>query len=126
MKNKLSIALLSRWVIAPLLLASLIAWIVSPAYSGNIPATDASRVTPKQTDKAASVKSPSNINDDIQDVKDRIKELEDRGRQDYALVLEGQRKTMDWWFSFLAVLTAIMAIFGGLIQIGRASCRERV
>jgi hypothetical protein len=29
--------------------------------------------------------------------------------------LEGQRKTIDWWFSFLAVLTAIMAIFGALI-----------
>src|ERR1039458_4238325 len=32
-----------------------------------------------------------------------------------SLVLEGERKNIDWWFSFLAIVTAIIAIFGALI-----------
>ena len=47
--------------------------------------------------------------------KERLRALEDRERLTYALVLEGQRKTMDWWLSFLAVFTAVLALGGALI-----------
>lgn len=115
MKRKLSIGLLSRWVIAPLLASSLIAWGVSPAYSGNNQNAEASRTTSKQALSGLPVKIASDSNVDIQEIKDRVKELEAKERQNYATVLDGQRKTMDWWFSFLAVLTALMAIFGVFI-----------
>lgn len=49
------------------------------------------------------------------DAKDRLRALEDRERQTYALVLEGQRKTMDWWLSFLAIFTAVLALGGAFI-----------
>lgn len=115
MKNKISISLLSRWVFAPLLVASLIAWGVSPAYPGNTSTMPASRVASTQTPGTVPEKADNNTLADVQEIKDRIKELEAKERQNSALALEGQRKTMDWWFSFLAVLTAVMAIFGGLI-----------
>ncbi|MEN6629395.1 MAG: hypothetical protein ABFC42_07100, partial [Sulfuricella sp.] len=47
--------------------------------------------------------------------KERLRTLEDRERLTYALVLEGQRKTMDWWLSFLAIFTAVLALGGALI-----------
>ncbi len=101
----------SRWFVAPLLLAALLAWGVSPAYPDNALSAQTNPVATKLV-----VAPVMAVNDaGVQEIKDRLKELESKERQDYALVLEGQRKTMDWWFSFLAVLTAIMAIFGALI-----------
>lgn len=47
--------------------------------------------------------------------KERLRTLEDRERLTYALILEGQRKTMDWWLSFLAIFTAVLALGGALI-----------
>ena len=107
MKNKLSIALLSRWVIAPLLLAGLIVFAAQPAYSANPETALAFK-------QAAPAKAANNANADVQELKGRIKELEEATRQNYALELDRGRKQVDWWLSFLAVLTAIMAIFGGL------------
>ncbi|MFZ3019198.1 MAG: hypothetical protein WA056_12175 [Gallionella sp.] len=115
MKNKLSFRLLSRWVFAPLLVGSLVAWGVSPVYPRNNLAAKENHSTPKLGIGTASADAVSGVNSDMQEIKDRIKELEAKEQQSYLLVLEGQRKTMDWWFSFLAVLTAIMAIFGALI-----------
>lgn len=57
----------------------------------------------------------SATSEELRDIKDQIKRLEDRERQNYLLVIEGQRKTMDWWFSFLTLVTAVLAIFGALI-----------
>ncbi|MDD5056704.1 MAG: hypothetical protein PHQ60_02450 [Sideroxydans sp.] len=115
MKNKFSFRPLSRWVIAPLLVGSLFAWSVSPAYSGNDSAGDASHPAPKQAAIAVPAKDASADNADIQEIKERIKELEAKERQNYAMELEGQRKKIDWWFSFLAILAAIVAISGGFI-----------
>lgn len=108
MKNKLSIAILSRWIIAPLLVGCLIAWSASPAHSGDTPTAREKPAAPKQASNTSPASNTADTNADVQELKARIKELE-------AMELEGQRKTIDWWFSFLAVLTAIMAIFGALI-----------
>ena len=112
MKNKLSLKLLTRWIAAPLLVASLVAWGVSPAYPKNKSAADVAHA--KTADAVSSVIEIGTLAE-VQEIKVRMQELESHERQNYALALEGQRKTMDWWFSFLAVLTAIMAILGGLI-----------
>ena len=110
MKNKLSIKLLTRWIAAPLLVGCLFAWVVSPAYPSDV----VSRVVQPQKPQVA-IKVASDNASDVQDIKDRIKELESKERQNFTLLLDDQRKKIDWWFSFLAVLTAVMAIAGGLI-----------
>ena len=38
--------------------------------------------------------------------------MEDKERQNYELELEGQRKSIDWLFSALALVTAIVALIG--------------
>jgi len=108
-KNLLACA---QWVVIPILVVGLIAWCLSPAYpqvnlaKPNVPLPVTKHTAPNATTSSSA---------DIQEIKDRLKEMESQERQNYVLVLEGQRKTMDWWFSFLAVLTAVLAIFGALI-----------
>ncbi|MEX8499056.1 TPR end-of-group domain-containing protein [Leptothrix ochracea] len=46
---------------------------------------------------------------------DQYKELSDRLRATEYAVLDGQRKIVDWWISALAILTGIIAFFGGFI-----------
>lgn len=62
---------------------------------------------PKQAEKSDK-EAPS-------DLADRIKTLEERERAGYMLALEGQRKIIDWWFAYLAAVTAILALSGVLI-----------
>jgi len=58
---------------------------------------------------------PKTSDGDTAELKERLHTLEDRERQTYAFILDGQRKTIDWWFSFLAVITAIVGVSGALI-----------
>ncbi len=58
---------------------------------------------------------PNSKAPDGADWGERIKTLEDRERAAYLAVLDGQRKSMDWWFSFLAVFTTLVGIGGALI-----------
>jgi len=53
--------------------------------------------------------------EDGKGLAERINKLEERERQLYALSLEASRKTIDWWFSFLAVLTALVGIAGAFL-----------
>ena len=108
MKNNFILDLLP-WVGLPLLLASLIAWGIAPAYPGDA----VLHAAPKPAAKAAAAKAANNV--DAQELKERLKELEDAARQIHALELDGQHKQVDWWLTFLGVLAAIMAILGGLI-----------
>ena len=108
MKSKPAIDLL-RWVGQPLLLASLIAWSIAPAYPGNVAGADIA--AQKQHAGAASAKTASDASDGIQEIKDRLRELESKERQNYALELEGRHKRVDWWLSFLGVILAGLAIF---------------
>ncbi|MFA6015564.1 MAG: hypothetical protein WC742_10905 [Gallionellaceae bacterium] len=103
MKNKLSIGLLSRWIIAPLLVACLIAWSVSPAHSGDTPTAREKPAASKQAPNPSPKNNTADTNADIQELKTRIKELE-------AMELEGQRKKVDWWLSFLGIMLAGLAI----------------
>ena len=48
----------------------------------------------------------------IDEVKKILQRLEDKERQNYELELEGQRKSIDWLFSALALVTAIVALIG--------------
>ena len=100
------------WVGRPLLVAARIAGVCTPAFPqgvGEKPGRPPQLETP-----AGSQPSPA-VPGEIQDLKDQIRRLEDRERQNYLLVLEGERKTIDRWFSFLAVVTAVLAVFGAAI-----------
>lgn len=48
----------------------------------------------------------------IDEVKRSLQRLEDKERQNYERELEGQRKSIDWLFSALALVTAIVALIG--------------
>jgi len=98
---------LLRWVVLPLLLASIIAWAVANAAPVNV-----SHVMPKQVAAIAPAIAANNV--EVQELKTRLKELEDANRKNYEFELDGQRKQADWWLTFLGVLAAIMAITGGL------------
>jgi Tfp pilus assembly protein PilF len=105
MKTKLHELL--RWVLAPILATCLLAWFVTPAYPKN--------AEPKVSAHSQAASPQSEASTDTQEVRKLLDELQVREREDYTLVLEGQRKTMDWWFGFLAIVTAILAVFGALI-----------
>jgi hypothetical protein len=81
-----------------------------PAKEAPRPATATPPAPTAQADTRATAQTPTEA--DTADLKDRLRTLEDRERQTYAFVLEGQRKTMDWWFSYLAVVTAIIGLGG--------------
>lgn len=97
-----------RWVISPLCVAGMLAFGVA-----NSAPSDAEHVKPGP----AVAHAASGVPDvgEVQELKARFKELEDATRQNYALELEGQRKKLDWWLTFIGVLAAIMAIAGGFI-----------
>ncbi len=109
MKNKLLISLL-RWVGQPLLLAGLLAWAVAPSYSSD--AAGAGHPVSKPTESNAAAKSARNA--DVQELKGRLKELEDATRQNYMLELDGQREQVDWWLTSLGIMVGIIALFGTL------------
>lgn len=50
-----------------------------------------------------------------QEAKDQIKELAAELKSMQAAVLEGQRKSIDWWFGALAILTTIVAFVGAFL-----------
>lgn len=64
----------------------------------------------KKATEIAALKPP-----DESEWKERLRALEDRERLTYALVLEGQRKTMEWWLAFLAIFTGLFALGGAFI-----------
>ena len=108
MKSKSFIGFLSRWFAAPLMLAGLIAFAAQPAYSANPETALAFK-------QAAPAKAANNANADVQELKGRLKELEEATRQNYALELDRGRKQVDWWLGFLAILAAIVAFSGVFI-----------
>jgi len=103
---------ISRWVGIPLLVAGLIAWVFAPAFPQRIGEPPGG---PSQFGTPAEPQVNPAAPGEIQDLKEQIQRLEDRERHNYLLVLEGERKTIDWWFSFLAVVTTLLAFFGVLI-----------
>ena len=105
MKTKLHELL--RWVLAPILAACLLAWFVTPAYPKD--------TKPKVPVTAQTAGPQPGASTDTQEIRKLIDELQARERENYTMVLEGQRKIVDWWISFLAVITAILAIGGAFI-----------
>jgi Plant specific mitochondrial import receptor subunit TOM20 len=103
MKNKLTFKTLSRWVATPLLVASLFAWGVSPAYSG----TASKVLTQKMT--AVSQTATDNTKG-VDEVKAQLKEFESKQKELYSLELEGQRKKVDWWLNWVAIFLTAVAI----------------
>lgn len=95
-----------RSVVLLVVVAGCLGWTFSPSYAvtqlATIAITSASKSVP-----VAKIK-------DI-DLSDRIKGLEERERASYLSALEGQRKTIDWWFAFLAIFTTIVGVGGALI-----------
>src|ERR1022692_4474288 len=144
MKSKQDILAFLKWVIVPLLFGGLQACRLAPPSPQSVsPAishtnvsepTAITEVTPPEITPstetisatalpAASVAAdtgvdPQEIND-TQEFKNRLTQLEVKERENHILVLEGQRKTICWWFVFLAVLTAVLVVFGALVPFLR-------
>ena len=91
MKTKLHELL--RWVLAPILAACLLAWFVTPAYPKD--------TKPKVPVTAQTAGPQPGASTDTQEIRKLIDELQARERENYTMVLEGQRKIVDWWISFL-------------------------
>lgn len=137
MKNIFAIGFLPLRGVASSLLAAIVAWSVLPVYACDEPASAAKQAilnqsvqidskftatanvkpnlsasfAPKLAANVALPQKPCEANVDVQELKDRVKELEAKERQNYAIELEGQRKKVDWWLSFLGIMLAGLAIF---------------
>lgn len=101
---------LRQWITA---LAVVIATcVVLPVYACDSSiSTEAKHVESKKIVCITPVpKNPAVSNEDFQALKGRVKELEATERQDYTLELDGQRKQVDWWLSFLGIMLAGLAI----------------
>ena len=55
------------------------------------------------------------ISSQLIELDSRLKELEVAQKTLYSTWLDGQRKTIDWWLAFLAVMTAVLALSGAFI-----------
>lgn len=104
--NKFAVIKIFKWAGVPVVVAALLAWAAA-----NAAPTEPAHMAPKSASEAASaVQRISSSVSDVSDLKDRLKTLEDMTRQNYALELDGQRKKVDWWLSFLAVILAVLAV----------------
>lgn len=54
---------------------------------------------------------------DPAELQERLKALEEQQRAGYAALIEGQRKSIDWWISMLGVMTAVIGIAGALLPV---------
>ncbi len=64
---------------------------------------------------------------DDADLKDRMKVLEERERAMYLMVIEEQRKKVDWWLTAIGVVLAALGVVGVLIPfVWTRSERERL
>lgn len=106
-----------RDLFAPLYLA-ILALVLGFVCAPSLPAAESPKPAARQ-EKPHSTDSKSTpvTVTDSGELKERVRTLEDRERQTYAFVLEGQRKTMDWWFSYLAIVTAIIGIGGVFLPL---------
>ncbi len=118
-------ALAQMWVRAPVrsfvlffCLSAGAAFALAPERPPSSPRADAAVSVASSPAKSASgaLQVPnSNAPPDGADWGERIKTLEDRERAAYLAVLDGQRKSIDWLFSFLAVFTTLVGVAGALI-----------
>lgn len=92
-----------RWVISPILAACLFAFCVTPAY----PAKPAET---KIAEQAA--QPPTSTSAEVAELSKQVEELKKNELTLNAIILENERKKMDWWFGFLGLLTAIIGISG--------------
>ncbi len=65
----------------------------------------------------AIAKEPDHVVTVIATINDRLHTLEDRERKQYEMIVEGQHKAIDWAFSLITLLTAVLAINGIFVPI---------
>ena len=106
------------YVLLPLLLASLAAWLGAATYPavGALPPQKNSAASPpvglaNVTSLPASAITAPTPNPPP-DLDTRLKELEASQKTLYSSWLDGQRKTIDWWLAFLAVMMGVLALAG--------------
>lgn len=116
-------ALAQCWAKAPVLsfllffgLCAGAAWAIVPERPQSPPTASAAFAASSPA-RASSDALPAVIAKSSNDAElsDRIKTLEERERATYMAVLDGQRKSIDWWFSFLAIFTTLVGVGGALI-----------
>lgn len=117
-----------RSLVIFLLLCGGLAWVLAPSSAVYAQVTELTSGTtrPRSEPSKQRLDSPPKVAANVQaqastpleegkGLPERIDKLEERERQLYALSLEASRKTIDWWFSFLAVLTALVGIAGAFL-----------
>ena len=106
------------YVLFPLVIAGLVAWLGATSYpsAGELPPQKNSAASPpiglanmtKLPASAAIAPTPN----PPPDLDNRLKELEATQKALYSSWLDGQRKTIDWWLAFLAVMMGVLALAG--------------
>lgn len=120
-KRHLPECLWCKYLLGPLAIAALIAAVAAP--SADLPQAAAAEAS--QPAEKTKTPAPAAATTDP-DLKDRLQRLEDRERAIYSMEIERQRKGIDWWLSFLAVVATVIAFGGGFIPylIGRRDKEE--
>lgn len=106
-----------RWLVLSVLIAVTVALLATWSYpsAGELAAPKPLPVAVKVPQSlVAEQKLPA---DDavMNKLDERVKELESAQKALYLSWLDGQRKTVDWWLTFLGVVAAVLALGGALI-----------
>ena len=108
----------AAYLLLPLALAGLLAMLGAATYpsAGELPAQK-SPATSKAAGRADAVNLPASAAmaaapNPSPDLDSRLKELEATQKALYSSWLDGQRKTIDWWLAFLAIMMGVLALAG--------------
>ena len=108
----------AAYLLLPLALAGLLAMLGAADYpsAGELPAQK-SPSTARSAGLAHAVNLPASaamaaLPNPSPDLDSRLKELEATQKALYSSWLDGQRKTIDWWLAFLAIMMGVLALAG--------------
>ena len=108
----------AAYLLLPLALAGLLAMLGAATYpsAGELPAQK-SPATARSAGLAHAVNLPASaamaaLPNPSPDLNSRLKELEATQKALYSSWLDGQRKTIDWWLAFLAIMMGVLALAG--------------
>ena len=108
----------AAYLLLPMALAGLLAMLGAATYpsAGELPAQK-SPATSKAAGRAHALNLPASaavaaVPNPSPDLDSRLKELEATQKALYSSWLDGQRKTIDWWLAFLAIMMGVLALAG--------------
>jgi len=106
-----------RWLVLPVLIAVTVALLTTWTYpsAGELVVPKPLPVTVKTPLSPVAEQKPTADDAVMNRLDERVKELESAQKALYLSWLDGQRKTVDWWLTFLGVVAAVLALGGALI-----------